>query len=985
MCVIATNKRSIVMKFTLFIIILWVTSILSQQFTLEFKNPKPTGSNLYDVVALSPNDVRIYGGASTTIESNDGLNTYTMRYIDPVRTDIWSVFYLDQNIAYACGDDGLMMVTTDGGLNWTKQNTWVTSRLYDVEFLNPDSGIAIGASGLVIRTTDGGTTWSTSYYQTSTNYKIHIVNSNLIFIGSAATAGRLAKSTDFGLTWTPITSSVLTSSVYGIFFLNENEGWLATGSNGILFSSDGGNTWVQQVANANIIYDVRFINNQVGFAVDSRGVIFSTTNGGTTWNQYQIPTKKALRSISIKGNNIYTVGDAGSIYVSYDLGQTWNAKVNYIGDASFFQRRVIFFNENIGYVCGGSTSAADSLGYILKTTDGGETWSQLPYNFKTQLYSVTSPSENVIYASAASSLVFKSTDGGVTWNKMTLPVAATTFWDIQFYNNDYGFVVGSSGRILSTTDGGANWTSMTSPFGTSTIYSFAFLDSATIVAVGVGAKAYKSTNAGVSWNAISPGIPGSYFIVRFANQNVGYIGSYVSPSGYVSKTTDGGATWNPLPYPGTQSVWGIACKGDSLVYVVDLYGNLYYSNEGGQNWTSVPRIFGPNVFYCSLAGDKLFMSGSNGVIIKGYAPAIPQFMSKFHVNSGWNIISVPLKTSDMRKTTLFPNAVSPAFGYDNQYYNADTLELSKGYWLKFPDQDSISITGIKTTSYTINLNQGWNLIGVYDHNVNVNDITTIPPDILTSNFFKFENGYKFTNTLMVGQGYWIKSSQVGILNLPSVFRKAGVVSIINEIEGEPKIILEDSRKNVAELYLVTKELSKQIELPPPPPSGIFDVRFAGDKLTEQFSDEFKEIIINSAAYPIKISIEGANINIVDGLNGKIVNKSVKSGESIAIENENIKVIKIRPMNLVYKFDLSQNYPNPFNPITNIKFTLPERMRIKLTVYNSLGQEVKTLVNDELESGVHLVTFDGSEYSSGIYFYKIEAENYRNVKKMILIK
>ena len=86
-----------------------------------------------------------------------------------------------------------------------------------------------------------------------------------------------------------------------------------------------------------------------------------------------------------------------------------------------------------------------------------------------------------------------------------------------------------------------------------------------------------------------------------------------------------------------------------------------------------------------------------------------------------------------------------------------------------------------------------------------------------------------------------------------------------------------------------------------------------------------------------------------------------------------------------KFELSQNYPNPFNPITTIRFNLPEAENVKLTVFNILGQELKTLVNEFKESGVHTINFDASELNSGMYIYKIEAESFVQTRKMTLVK
>jgi hypothetical protein len=86
-----------------------------------------------------------------------------------------------------------------------------------------------------------------------------------------------------------------------------------------------------------------------------------------------------------------------------------------------------------------------------------------------------------------------------------------------------------------------------------------------------------------------------------------------------------------------------------------------------------------------------------------------------------------------------------------------------------------------------------------------------------------------------------------------------------------------------------------------------------------------------------------------------------------------------------EFTLYQNYPNPFNPTTIIKFALPVDSRVKINVYNALGQLVETLVDREMESGYHEVNFDASRYSSGVYLYRLQTDNYLSVKKMVILK
>lgn len=86
-----------------------------------------------------------------------------------------------------------------------------------------------------------------------------------------------------------------------------------------------------------------------------------------------------------------------------------------------------------------------------------------------------------------------------------------------------------------------------------------------------------------------------------------------------------------------------------------------------------------------------------------------------------------------------------------------------------------------------------------------------------------------------------------------------------------------------------------------------------------------------------------------------------------------------------KYSLSQNYPNPFNPSTTIKFDISSNEQVKLTVYNSLGKEIATLVNERMNAGSYERSFNASQLSSGIYFYKLEAGNFSEIKKMTLLK
>jgi subtilisin-like proprotein convertase family protein len=122
------------------------------------------------------------------------------------------------------------------------------------------------------------------------------------------------------------------------------------------------------------------------------------------------------------------------------------------------------------------------------------------------------------------------------------------------------------------------------------------------------------------------------------------------------------------------------------------------------------------------------------------------------------------------------------------------------------------------------------------------------------------------------------------------------------------------------------------------------------------------------------------LRITDFTNG---NTGVLYGWGLRINNS-VGIQQISG-NVPDKFSLSQNYPNPFNPVTNINYSLSKSGLVRITVFDILGKEIETLVNENLSPGTYSVTFNAGKYSSGIYFYRMKTEGFTDVKKMILLK
>ncbi|NLT51936.1 MAG: T9SS type A sorting domain-containing protein [Ignavibacteria bacterium] len=98
-----------------------------------------------------------------------------------------------------------------------------------------------------------------------------------------------------------------------------------------------------------------------------------------------------------------------------------------------------------------------------------------------------------------------------------------------------------------------------------------------------------------------------------------------------------------------------------------------------------------------------------------------------------------------------------------------------------------------------------------------------------------------------------------------------------------------------------------------------------------------------------------------------------------------KEITVEAASQPTEFALKQNYPNPFNPTTKIEFSIPAENNVEIKVYNILGMEVATLLNEHKQAGTHNVEFNANALSSGIYFYKISSGNFSAIKKMTLLR
>ncbi|MBI3195019.1 MAG: T9SS type A sorting domain-containing protein, partial [Ignavibacteriae bacterium] len=393
-------------------------------------------------------------------------------------------------------------------------------------------------------------------------------------------------------------------------------------------------------------------------------------------------------------------------------------------------------------------------------------------------------------------------------------------------------------------------------------------------------------------------------------------------------------------------------------------------------------------------------AGGTGLLSR---PIEQKMRQQFTFNPRWNMLSIPLAVDNDSKESVFPDAVSEAFSFDGQYIPQTTLENGKGYWLKFSDTAVVSIDGYAKNKIVIDVKEGWNMIGSISSNLPVYEIEEYPEGIIQSNFYGYESGYQIANAIQPSKAYWVKVSQNGqlVLDGEQFLLNDSAHTLPPDSILEPdlynKIRITDNSGLTQTLYFSNQkesdDLLKKYFMPPLPPDGSFDVRFATGSMFECASAQQSKqipITVSTLHYPVTIAWERHQQIAQARL---LVNEDsfdvTQDGKTV-IQTEENKIVLVLEMGndptVPKEFALEQNYPNPFNPSTVIHYQLKAKSYVLLKVYNLLGEEVSTPVNEVQDAGYKSVTFTASSLPSGIYFYKLTtSEGFADVKRMALIR
>ena len=407
---------------------------------------------------------------------------------------------------------------------------------------------------------------------------------------------------------------------------------------------------------------------------------------------------------------------------------------------------------------------------------------------------------------------------------------------------------------------------------------------------------------------------------------------------------------------------------------------------------------------------------ADGWYIDNYylGPASFPAMAHQHVTTGWNLLSLPVRTADHTINHVYPTTGHNAFVYAGSYKIMDSLREGIGYWLKFPADAEVDVSGMSLVRTTVDVSKGWNIIGGLSSPMPASDIFADGTSVL-SNYLAYSttSGYYPEDTLQPALGYWVKVSDTGklILRTDSAHAQPKTVPslILKDQDGINTLTFRDARSQKQTLYFGLNDnvidLDKY-EIPPPPPSRMMDVRFASNRILELADGRFEKgvpILITSAVEPVTITW---NIKKAFHVATLIINEKeimLRSTGETSIEDKlsNIE-LHFSPSSakqIPTSYALSQNYPNPFNPLTIINYQLPPPAGragidnyVTLTVYNILGQEVAVLVNGMQGAGYKSVEWSTEGIASGVYYYRLQATSkvepnasFVEIKKMMVVK
>ena len=360
-------------------------------------------------------------------------------------------------------------------------------------------------------------------------------------------------------------------------------------------------------------------------------------------------------------------------------------------------------------------------------------------------------------------------------------------------------------------------------------------------------------------------------------------------------------------------------------------------------------------------------------------------------NEGWNIVGLPLDSEQTEYQVLFPDAMEGTlFSFTDLYSPEETLEMGEGFLLRMSQESLVNFFGNIIENVVLNVDEGWNLISGLSTPLSA-DILYASGIIAEGTLYGFSDVYFNSDIIEPGRGYWARATESGEITLTAgaLTRKDSFVNRFNDANVLTFLCNDQS----IDLYFgkeVPEDEHLSYSLPPVFPGMDFDARFTGDM---KYVIDNGEIELVNDTEMITIAYD---IKVDAGENNKWVLSSKTGLDYILKGTGELTVPSIEKFSLNKKssvptvFMLHQNFPNPFNPITTLRYDLPSDALVTLSIYDMLGKEITQLVKGLQEAGFKSIPWDatdsmGRPVSAGVYLYQIQAGDFVQTKKMVLLK
>lgn len=686
------------------------------------------------------------------------------------------------------------------------------------------------------------------------------------------------------------------------------------------------------------------------WAVGDHGTLLYSHDEGKTWTEQGLQNNNYLLDITFHGERGWIVGTEGTILFSDDFGQSWSAQRS--GTAKTLHK-VKFVDQYTGWIL-----ATDSI--ILHTTDGGNFWvlDTLDYNFVT------------FYRLPLNDIAF------INPNKGWLAVG-------YYYPPNLDIEPQSRGALFKTMNGGETWTIVDS--GQTKYTSIFFLDEQTgwitTNNVDSGRIILRSDDSGATW--INLGSIIDWQEMYFSDSLNGW-GIY---STYIGRTIDGGKNWSyksfmdpPAPESGFKSLF---FKNSTTGWVVGTSGFILKSHNSGESWYHLDNRL--DIFYGAL-DDVVFTDEKEGWIVGWQIKSAPESDSSIvlHTIDGgltWERQLAPSKGA-INRICAINNKKLWAIGGIFLYFTADggqnwrrsDFQPDEGMFreILFLDELNGFLLSDRTIYKTLNGGLDWSKL---------------------ANIFEVQ----FLRRLMFASrsNGWVLGKRAGG-EFPTYTTKDGGLNWSKTMHNFTSITFLDSLVGFAiENGSVYRSLDggnnwKQISEQPEFFTSLgfnmtftdtshgwiwsyFDLyRTSDGGRTWQIENGISGI---ESVFPGGLFMLNTNLGWAVGSDGWIFN----------YKSDNISSASNLIKNIPSDFRIFYNYPNPFNSTTTICYFLPFQEEIEISIFNVLGKKVKVLFSGKQKSGLHQIEFDGSDLSSGIYFFLLRTPGFVETKKSLLIK